>query len=130
MAAKRGYKKGNNRCELDYFLRKHALSEGFPNKKCSGEIYRFLKVNNWVLDTSAANNLGDYQTTVIYVNSSDQHVLNNFYGPTFITNLQRRMQANMLGYMEEHNKLEGQFPPVCQCERTFDDEIECFKGLE
>ena len=72
----------------------------------SGEIYRFLKGNNWVLDTTPANNLGDYQTTLRYVNRSGQHVQNNLYGPTLITNLKRRIQANMLGYIEEHKKIE------------------------
>ena len=43
------------------------LVEGFSKKKYdNGEIYRFLKGNTWVLDTSAPNNLGDYQNNPNY----------------------------------------------------------------
>ena len=54
-----GYKKGDNRYELDYFLIGHALYEGFSKRKYdSGEVYRFLKGNTWFLIAAPANNLG------------------------------------------------------------------------
>ena len=104
-----GYKGSENIRSLDKFIREEAENEGFNKRnhkyrghQLANKAYQYSKSNHWIIEVGQSNNLGDYQAELSFVNRSNEHIVNNFYGPAVFKNQENHLREDILKYIGEH----------------------------